>query len=194
MISFLAYIFIIISASVKVKKNIGILAIFFEHTNLNATIFTVKIMNYGINLKAIRTSELLTQQEIANALNVSRSTYKEYETQNSIIPSKYLYPLSDIFNVSIDYILGLTTLKQYKNINKNIKNEIIKQRLKEFRKEHKLTQEKLAKELNTTQSVIADYERGRYLIATPFLYTICKKYHISADYLLGRIDEPKYFN
>ena len=46
----------------------------------------------------------------------------------------------------------------------------------------------LANYLNTTQSVIADYERGRYLISTPFLYTICKKYNISADYLLGRID------
>ena len=65
-------------------------------------------------------------------------------------------------------------------------------RLKEFRKENKLTQTKLASILNTTQSVIADYERGRYFISTPFLYTICKKYNISADYLLGRIDNPKY--
>ena len=66
------------------------------------------------------------------------------------------------------------------------------ERLKEFRKNNKLTQSKLAVILNTTQSVIADYERGRYLIATPFLYTICKKYNISADYLLGKIDNPKY--
>ncbi len=54
-----------------------------------------------------------------------------------------------------------------------------------------MTQDKLAKILNTNQSVIANYERGRTVIATPFLYTICKKYHISADYLLGKIDEIK---
>ena len=36
------------------------------------------------------------------------------------------------------------------------------------------------------------YEKGKTLILTSFLYTICKKYNISADYLLGKIDEPKY--
>ena len=65
-------------------------------------------------------------------------------------------------------------------------------RLKEFRKENKLTQSKLATILNTAQPVITNYENGKHLIATPFLYTICKKYHISADYLLGKIDNPKY--
>ena len=55
----------------------------------------------------------------------------------------------------------------------------------------KITQIELAKVLNTNQSVIANYERGRNYIATPFLYTISKTYHISADYLLGLIDTPK---
>ena len=149
-------------------------------------------MNYGIKLKSIRTSELLSQEKIADMLNIKRSTYKEYEVQNSIIPSKYLWKLCDIFNVSIDYIFDFTDVKQYPNIKNEIDQNVGGKRLKEFRKEQKLTQEKLASELNTTQSVIADYERGRYLIATPFLYQICHKYHISADYLLGKINEPKY--
>ena len=151
----------------------------------------VNYMNYGNKLKSIRTSELLSQEKIAEILNINRSTYKEYEIQNSIIPSKYLYELSNYFNVCIDYILDLTESREYPNINKDIDQLIAGQRLKEFRKSLRLTQSKLAKELNTTQSVIADYERGRYLIATPFLYTICKKFNISADYLLGRINESK---
>ncbi len=65
-------------------------------------------------------------------------------------------------------------------------------RLKEFRKENKLTQVKLAEILNIANGTIAEYERGTNIIATPFLYTICKNYNISADYLLGKIDEPKY--
>ena len=69
---------------------------------------------------------------------------------------------------------------------------ILSKRLKDFRKENKITQKKLAQELNTSQSTIADYERGKNMIPTPFLYTICKKYNISADYLLGRINNPKY--
>ena len=80
--------------------------------------------------------------------------------------------------------------------NKNSINEIdpikVGQRLKEFHKENKITQVKLANMLNTVQPVIANYEKGKYLISIPFLYTICKKYNISADYLLGKIDNPKY--
>ena len=63
-----------------------------------------------------------------------------------------------------------------------------------IRNKNKLTQSKLAEILNTNQSVIANYERGRTPVATPFLYTICKKYNISADYLLGKTDSPKYLN
>ena len=83
---------------------------------------------------------------------------------------------------------GLT----YKN-SSDYKKELSQERLKELRKENKITQEKLADILNTNKSVICGYEKGRYIIATPFLYTIYKKYHISADYLLGKIDNPKYF-
>lgn len=67
--------------------------------------------------------------------------------------------------------------------------KMIGARIQMWRKSNKLTQEKLAKELNTNKSVICNYEKGRNLIATPFLYQICKKYHVSADYLLGRIDK-----
>ena len=148
-------------------------------------------MHYGETLKELREEKNLLQNDVAKELDIQGKVYSQYETEYAIIPSKHLITLSDFFNVSIDYILGFTKNKKYSN--KEIFDlKIYGKRLKEFRKEHKLTQEKLAKELNTTQSVIADYERGRYLIATPFLYTICKKYHISADYLLGRIDEPKY--
>ena len=69
---------------------------------------------------------------------------------------------------------------------------MVKNRLKEFRKENKLSQVKLSFLLNVAKGTIGNYETARSLIATPFLYTICKKYHISADYLLGKVDSPKY--
>jgi len=34
--------------------------------------------------------------------------------------------------------------------------------------------------LNTNQSVIANYERGRTIIVTPFLCAICRKFNVSA--------------
>ena len=148
-------------------------------------------MEYNNKLLELRTCINLTQEDIAKILKISRTTYKDYELQTSIIPIKHLVTLSKYFDVSIDYLFEFTKLVQYENVKDVDKIEAGK-RLKEFRKENKLTQQKLASILNTTFSSIAFNEKGRNLIATPFLYTICKKYNISADYLLGKIDNPKY--
>ena len=148
-------------------------------------------VKYNIILQNIRMEFNLTQEKIANILGIDRRTYSHYETSEKIIPIKHLIALSDYFNVSIDYLFGLTDVRQYKNVLKADKI-VAGIRLKEFRNENKLTQVKLASILNTTFSSIAFNEKGRNYIATPFLYTICSKYHISADYLLGKTKEPKY--
>ena len=150
-------------------------------------------MKYEKILKELREELHLTQEDVANILNIDRKTYNHYEVQEKIIPIKHLVSLSNYFHVSIDYILGLSFIKQYDQF-KDVNKIQAGQRLVNFRKEQRLTQIKLAKILNTTFSSIAFNEKGRNLISTPFLYTICKKYNISADYLLGKIDSPKYLN
>ncbi len=147
---------------------------------------------YGKKLRELRERLGIPQKDLAKILNVERAAYTQYENEYNTIPLIHLNTMANYFNVSIDYLFEFTNTKNYNNS----KNEIDKiksgLRIKEFRKEHKLTQVKLASILNTTHSVIADYERGRHLINTSFLYTICKKYNISADYLLGKTNEPKY--
>ncbi len=149
-------------------------------------------MLYKNRLKEIREENNTPEKDIAKYLNITQSVYSHYETEYNIIPSKHLIKIADYYNVSIDYLFEFTNTKNYKNSKKGYDKELFNKRLKEFRKEHKLTQNKLAKELNTTFSVISGYEIGRRLIATPFLYTICKKYNLSTDYLLGKIDKPIY--
>ena len=83
-------------------------------------------------------------------------------------------------------------IKNDNNIQQEINYNLQQLRLKELRKEQKLTQKELAKAINVAPSTIGDYEKRNKPIATPFLYDICKKYNISADYLLGKIDNPKY--
>ena len=124
-------------------------------------------MNYGDKIKNVRERIGITQVAMANMLGIDKSLYGRYEKELQSIPLKHLITICDYFEISLDYV---------------------GKRLKEFRKKNNLRQIDLANALNTTQSVIADYERGRYLIATPFLYTICKNYKVSADYLLGRIE------
>lgn len=144
------------------------------------------------NLKKIRNENKLLQSEVAKILDIAESTYSHFESGDAIITIQRLNNFCNYFNTSIDYIFGNTKIKEYNNSKSNLDKDAFKNRFKDFRKENKLTQKKLSEELNIGISVISGYEIGRYTIATQFLYTICKKYHISADYLLGKIDEPKH--
>ncbi len=150
-------------------------------------------MIYAKKLKELREINNLTQENITKIIGLTRDVYGQYERESAIIPLKHLNTIANYYNVSIDYLFEFINKNNYENYSKELDNHKAGTRLKEFRKNYNLTQEKLGNILNTTKSVISGYESGRRLIATPFLYTICKKYHISADYLLGKIDEPKYF-
>lgn len=149
-------------------------------------------MNIGLNIRKIREINNKTMQEIANILEVAKITYNHYETQEKIIPVERLNILCNYYDISIDYAFNLNSLKQYNNSKLNIDQNLCAKRLKEFRKENKITQTKLASIVGTVQSTFAKYETGVNLIPTAFIYTISKKYNISADYLLGKIDNPKY--
>ncbi len=147
---------------------------------------------YSNKLKRLREEKELSQLQIAKIIDIDNSVYAKYEKEYEIIPIKHLNAFANFYQVSIDYLFEFSEVIQYNNANMEIDSIKSGTRLKEFRKENKLTQAKLAETLNTVQPVIANYEKGKNLIATPFLYTICKKYQISADYLLGKINEPKY--
>lgn len=140
------------------------------------------------NIKKIRNNLNKSQEEMAKILNISRTSYAMWESNNDIIPISRLIEFCEIFKVSINYVIGLTD--KYEEITTKANKELLCLRLKEFRKNNHLTQEKLATILNTNKSVICNYEKGRNIIATPFLYTICNKYQISADYLFGRTNNP----
>ena len=162
--------------------------------NNRERIYMVIKMNYGQKIKELRERNGITQKELSRYLGIDAKLYSHYETEDRIIPCKHLYAISLYFNVSLDYLFEFTNMSSYKSSKKKINKVLSGERLRNLRKENKITQDKLAKILNVSRSTIAEYERGTNLIATPFLYTICKKYNISADYLLGKIDSPKYLN
>lgn len=147
-------------------------------------------MEYKINLKKAREQNNLNQSNIANILGIDRTVYNKYENGYELIPIKHLISFCNYFNIRVDEIFNFNIQEQLP-INKEFDIKIVGKRLKEWRKKNKITQDKLAKMLNTNKSVICNYEKGRYLIATPFLYQICHQYGVSADYLLGRIDKPQ---
>jgi len=150
---------------------------------------------YKNRLIKLKEKNEITQTQIADILGITRGQYCHYETEDEIIPLKYLNEICNYFNVSIDYILNFSNKLNYDSNNKEINLIISGNRLKNFRKSLNYTQDKLAQKLNVARSIVSKYEKGQFLISTHFLYDICKKYHISSDYLLGKIDyEPKLDN
>ncbi len=139
-----------------------------------------------LRLKDIRENNELTQVKMAQILNISKSYYNSFETYERIIPLKRLNDFCNLFHVSMDFVLGLTNHNTITKDNYVISNEVIGSRLKDIRKKKHLTQKALAKLLNTSQSTISTYEKGKTLILTAFLYEICIKLNVSADYLTGR--------
>ncbi len=63
---------------------------------------------------------------------------------------------------------------------------IISKNLKKIRKELKISQYKIAKNIGINQSTWWAYENGRTLITTLNLLTLCKKYNYSLDWILNR--------
>ncbi len=86
----------------------------------------------------------------------------------------------------MDYIIGLTSKRKTMANDNILDKKAIGKNIKMFRVKYKLTQKELANFLNTTQSVISSYEKGRNLILTPFAAQICFNYKISLDALCNR--------
>ncbi len=149
---------------------------------------------YKERLKELREEKDLKQYKLAEILEFGNNSYGQFEREETILPIKHLNTLCNYFDVSIDYIFNFTNTKQYKKVSYEIDKKLAGERLKEFRKENKLTQINLAQKFGVDKSTISKYEKGIYVIATPFIYNLCKEFHVSADYLLGRVNEPKYLN
>jgi len=63
---------------------------------------------YFRRLKDLREDHDLKQSEIAEFLGIHQTVYSRYERGFQNIPIEYLIKLADYYNVSTDYILGLT--------------------------------------------------------------------------------------
>ena len=78
-------------------------------------------------IKNLREDNDLTQQEIANYLNISQVAYSYYELNKRNIPLELLSKLADYYNTSIDYLLYKTDrIKPYPKNNSSLKKLLYK--------------------------------------------------------------------
>ena len=59
-------------------------------------------------IRDLREDRDLKQRELAAYLNCSQQVYSNYELGQRDIPTEILISLSQLYHVSVDYLLGLT--------------------------------------------------------------------------------------
>lgn len=65
----------------------------------------------GNRLKSLRSRKNMTQAELAEKIDVARTTYAMYEQNKREPDNETLQRIADYFDVSIDYLLGRTDNK-----------------------------------------------------------------------------------
>lgn len=68
-------------------------------------------MNYAERMKNLRQDNNLSQKKVADMLGVAQTTYSQYELEKRPMPIDYLIALCKFYNVSADYMLGLSNRK-----------------------------------------------------------------------------------
>lgn len=64
-------------------------------------------MNFGDKLKALRTSQKLTQQQLADRLGVAKSVVSYYESGDRYPSYDVLVKIAHVFHTSTDYLLDV---------------------------------------------------------------------------------------
>lgn len=117
----------------------------------------------------------LSQEELAEALNISRSTLAGYEAENKHPPYRTLVRMAEYFGVTTDYLLGLAKGG----------NTMLGKRINELRKSSGMTQEEFGKKLGVIKQTVSSWENDLSEPNHAATIAIAKLFGVTTDYLLG---------
>ncbi|MCI8640320.1 MAG: helix-turn-helix transcriptional regulator [Clostridia bacterium] len=78
-------------------------------------------MTFGERLKMLRKDFNISQDDLGKKIGVARTSIANYETNRNYPTSEVLEKLSDVFNVSIDYLLCKTDIRSYDKDNQEFR-------------------------------------------------------------------------
>lgn len=77
----------------------------------------------GKRIKALRIENHMTQEELAKRLGVTRAALSSWEIGRREPDTEILHKLSTIFNVSVDYLIGKTNIRNSDAIEEAIRDD-----------------------------------------------------------------------
>lgn len=117
----------------------------------------------------------LSQEELAEKLNISQKSISKYELGNRKPQYKVLVRMAEYFGVTTDYLLGLAKGG----------NTMLGKRINELRKSSGMTQEEFGKKLGVIKQTVSSWENDLSEPNHAATIAIAKLFGVTTDYLLG---------
>lgn len=140
-------------------------------------------------IKKLRKLNGITQSKLGFLLGVNNTAISKYESGHVKLTDDLLEKLSDIFDVSIDYILHRTDILQshtdVSTFNTEDQCKLMGDRIKQLRLSANMTQEEFGQKFGIVKSTISLYESGKSTPNDQIKKNICEYFNVSMDYLFG---------
>lgn len=140
-------------------------------------------------IKKLRKLNGITQSKLGFLLGVNNTAISKYESGHVKLTDDLLEKLSDIFDVSIDYILHRTDIPQshtdVSTFNTEDQCKLMGDRIKQLRLSANMTQEEFGQKFGIVKSTVSLYENGKSTPNDQIKKNICEYFKISMDYLMG---------
>lgn len=82
-------------------------------------------MTFGKRITMLQEEKNMSRRDIAKALNISYSSVSKYETDARFPDQETLKAIADVFQVSIDYLLGRTDIRNFYEKTEAPENEYV---------------------------------------------------------------------
>ena len=128
-----------------------------------------------------------TQEYISKVLNVSRSSYANWENGDNKIPLEILDKLSVFYNVPFSYLLDIKSKHMTGVKIKPINYETLYSNLVSLKKNNKFTYQDIADFLKVTKSTAYKYYVGQLDITIDILILLSKLNDVDIDKLCGKM-------
>lgn len=142
-------------------------------------------------LRDLRKSRGITQEKIAQALGVQRTTYNRYETGGIQPPSDIILKLAEYFNTTSSYILGEVDDPAPP---KQKQDELgFGDRLKKIIEKKNITEKKLSELAGIPTEIISKIISENKVPDSDLLHRISIALETSPKYLLGKTNDPRNY-
>lgn len=144
-------------------------------------------MSFGKRLRQLRADKEITQLQLSEILDTAKSNISKYETDTIEPNISMLRKLGKYFNVSVDYLLGITDTSSPYSLDRE-RTRVYEEAggsLSYWIRNTKLSYAEVAEKVGVSENLLEDYCSGYKKPPLGVLERLAKLCNVSTDCLLG---------